>query len=460
MIAWLAVNGNAGDKAAGQNYVPPAECLARNGTIFQSKCYVIPPDRLPAPYAGKYCAAQGGSLVSIWSSEENDVVLQGFRQLDPTGTYHWIGLDNSVGGDWTWVELRRDPSYINWNTGEPLASVANGNGIYDSCAAMNTVGTWESRNCSNAYSFTCKFALATPPSVPRNVTAVADIARGATVSWQPPSNDGGRPIFHYQIFDQTGKAVGPAPNNSFTQAQVRNLIEDANYTFTVRAINEIGISAESDPSNIVIALPDRPAPFVPIQCYAGDGYIQISYTPGDDGGRPILTWDVKSSQGDDTTFIQYAESFVVSANNNQALSWKLEVANIVGSTTYQCPNNPLTPSASALGLPVNVASSTVFRGADVTWIAPASGIAPTGYKVRAEIVNDTTGSSQIFTTAGTSFSFVNVLTTGVTYRISVAACTGTTVGVMCMTHLLCSLCPERPIRPSMRTLLLSAGKSL
>src|ERR1019366_4078568 len=79
----------------------------------------------------------------------------------------------------------------------------------------------------------------------------------ATVTWTPPSNDGGAPISNFTAtaIDSTNSAQGGQTcvgnTASATQCVISGLSNGDNYTFTVTAANSIGTSSSSSASNSV-----------------------------------------------------------------------------------------------------------------------------------------------------------------------------------------------------------------
>lgn len=68
--------------------------------------------------AYKTCARLGGHLVTISSQQENDIVLNLFKQNTTTG-FLWLGAtDERSEGNWAWI-TDENFSYSNWNSGQP-----------------------------------------------------------------------------------------------------------------------------------------------------------------------------------------------------------------------------------------------------------------------------------------------------------------------------------------------------
>jgi photosystem II stability/assembly factor-like uncharacterized protein len=101
------------------------------------------------------------------------------------------------------------------------------------------------------------------PSSPTNVTASLSGSTSATVSWSPPSDDGGTPIIGYTVTVSPGGATVQT-NQTTTSAIILNLAPATTYTFTVTALNKALLdSAPSSPSNSITTPPAGPMSVVP-----------------------------------------------------------------------------------------------------------------------------------------------------------------------------------------------------
>ena len=105
--------------------------------------------------------------------------------------------------------------------------------------------------------FTAPVAAAAVPGAPTGVTADGGWTGWAgsgsvAVSWTAPISDGGSPIVIYSVVSSPASPLSPTGANCstpVTNCVVSGLINDVNYTFTVRAWNSVGAGPVSAASN-------------------------------------------------------------------------------------------------------------------------------------------------------------------------------------------------------------------
>ncbi|PZT57310.1 S-layer homology domain-containing protein [Paenibacillus silvae] len=94
--------------------------------------------------------------------------------------------------------------------------------------------------------------IPTVPHAPKNVKATTGNAQ-ATITFDIPRQDGGSPITEYEVTASPGNIQVKGASSPIT---ITGLTNGTSYTFTVKAINAVGSSLASTPSNAVIpALP-------------------------------------------------------------------------------------------------------------------------------------------------------------------------------------------------------------
>jgi hypothetical protein len=103
------------------------------------------------------------------------------------------------------------------------------------------------------------------PDPPTNVIVSLSLVAGqAIITFKAPVKNGGSPITHYAVNlsseASSGETHNPIPANTLQEDQSGNLIIEFNglfngsYTFKVTAINAIGPSTWSTPSNTIIII--------------------------------------------------------------------------------------------------------------------------------------------------------------------------------------------------------------
>jgi hypothetical protein len=135
------------------------------------------------------------------------------------------------------------------------------------------------------------------PEVPTDVSAQRR-RNAAIVSWTAPF-DGGSPITQYVVTASTG---GGCTSQGATTCTVTGLTNGTAVTFTVEAINAVGVSDPSTPSSSVtptssstlLAVPARPNAPVATP-YAGAA--RITWTAPSNGGTAITGYTVTASPG-------------------------------------------------------------------------------------------------------------------------------------------------------------------
>jgi hypothetical protein len=150
-----------------------------------------------------------------------------------------------------------------------------------------------------------------PPGIVQNVAVFPGDSQ-ATVTWQPPKSDGGKPISAYEAMaiEDSSKFCG---STSDTMCVVHSLENGKSYSFVVFAVNAKGRSPASQPSASVIPakVPGQPTS-ISIATSSDptvveSGRFTVSWLPPlEDGGSPILGYVV--SRGNGTEYPQTNES--------------------------------------------------------------------------------------------------------------------------------------------------------
>ncbi|OKQ00036.1 S-layer homology domain-containing protein [Paenibacillus sp. P46E] len=136
-----------------------------------------------------------------------------------------------------------------------VKGLTNGTTYYFVVKATNSVGDSAT---SDEISGTPR-TVPSVPSVPMDVTAVAGEGQ-ATVSFTIPAGDGGSAITGYEVTASPGNLTATGTTSPIT---ITGLSNGLTYTFTVKAINNVGSSAASTASNTVT--PKAPNDSTPAQ---------------------------------------------------------------------------------------------------------------------------------------------------------------------------------------------------
>lgn len=128
-------------------------------------------------------------------------------------------------------------------TSTTLTGLINGTSYTFTVVARNAQGPGPASAPSNAV------VPATVPAAPTQVAATAG-ENSAVVTWSAPVDDGGSALTSYRI---TSSPTSPPVTVSAgsTSATVTGITEGTAYTFTVQALNAVGASVPSSPSNSV-----------------------------------------------------------------------------------------------------------------------------------------------------------------------------------------------------------------
>ena len=220
--------------------------------------------------------------------------------------------------------------------------------------------------------------------------------KSVRLNWTAPSNNGGSRVFQYEVFQSPGGArvcnIVSAFGTPSTTCTVSGLTNGSNYTFTVKASNIAGTSADSSPS---VTFTPRAATTQPLNVVGtpADQSITVSWDrPANDGGSAITSYTVdQAGAGQVCTVVPAAPaaepvtSCVVSGlTNGTNYAFTVRAVNGAGTSPSSGLSTPVAPRTVVLA-PTVVTSTARNAGAAISWNAPASdgGSAVTGYKVFA-----------------------------------------------------------------------------
>jgi outer membrane protein OmpA-like peptidoglycan-associated protein len=210
--------------------------------------------------------------------------------------------------------------------------------------ALNSVGDGTASTAVNG-------TPATVPGAPNKVAAKA-LGTRVTVTWEPPSSDGGAPITGYSVVAYPGGAT--CNTTKATTCTFTTLLTGHLYTFTVRATNHsatgtetgTGTGPNSAASNAVmpIAIPAAPTN---VNLVPGDRTLTVTFAPPtDNGGSAITAYHYTTDNGRIWHLIKTAaaghlqSARITGVLNGSTYRMSVRAVNIVGV-------GPAGPSAMA-----------------------------------------------------------------------------------------------------------------
>jgi hypothetical protein len=230
-------------------------------------------------------------------------------------------------------------------------------------AAVTSAGT-------GSYSNTDSAQGANVPSAPQNLMATPGGALGAVdLAWDPPANDGGRPVTSYLLERSlTGGStwlpaipIGTSP--SYTDAACGAAVL---CTYRVSATNLIGTGAPSNTASASGTNLSPPLNLVATTSANTLGGVLLTWDyPADDGGFPILSYEYRyqtnsgAFTGWTSTGTGIGRTFTHACGQDNTCNYEVRALNLIGTSS---PSN----QSSAMG-------RTDHTAPTVTITAPANG---------------------------------------------------------------------------------------
>lgn len=141
--------------------------------------------------------------------------------------------------------------------------------------------------------------LNTVPDVPSSVVEISHGENSVTISWQPPTDNGGGSISDYaiQYFNGSVWTTFNDGISSLTTANVTGLPRGANYQFRVAAVNSLGQGAYSvaSGSSTPAVVPRAPLSLKVARWTGGysTASANLSWTSPDDGGQSVTDFNIE-----------------------------------------------------------------------------------------------------------------------------------------------------------------------
>jgi Domain of unknown function (DUF4082)/Fibronectin type III domain/Bacterial Ig domain len=189
------------------------------------------------------------------------------------------------------------------------------------------------------------------PGAPTGASAKAG-ANSATVSWTAPASNGGSAITNYKVTPYLNGTTAQSPTTvgNVTSTTVSGLTAGSSYTFTVIAVNAVGSSPESSPSNSVVPTTLNPAgaPTGVIATPKSSGAGLTWTAPTNDGGSSITAYRITPivggiAQPPLTTSTPATEASVTGLTNGTAYTFKVAAITSAGPGAESEASNSVTP---------------------------------------------------------------------------------------------------------------------
>ncbi len=294
-------------------------------------------------------------------------------------TVSWVAPVSNGGGTISQYTVTSNPGGFTATTPGTLnatvTGLTNGSSYTFTVRATNSAGTGNPSAASNAV------IPATLPSAPGTPTA-SRLDSAASVSWGAPASTGGTPITGYTVTSSPGGFS--ATTTGAQSATVNGLTNGSPYTFTVVAINGVGIGPASAASNPVTPATFPGAPGMPT-AVRGNAQATVSWTPpASTGGSPITNYTVSASPGGQSA-TGLSPVTVAGLANGSSYTFTVRASNVVGLGPPSPASLPVVP-ATVPGPPTAVTAIGGLTSATVSWIAPSftGGDPLTGYIVTSQ----------------------------------------------------------------------------
>ena len=228
-------------------------------------------------------------------------------------------------GTWKGTGSRESVEYI-------VTGLTNGNKYTFWVRAL----TGEDRANSEATISSESVTVELPSSVPGKVLNLAGTSeyRAVRLMWDPPASDGGSDITHYEYSTNQSRDSWTDIGTTATAHTVTGLDGGQDYTFWVRAVNDVGTGIASD-SFTQGVLGGVPGPPLNVQAVEGDSQVALSWDPPtSDGGSEITNYEYSYSSSVD---VWYAIDFddtrytITGLSSNQEYTFWVRAVNYTGS---------------------------------------------------------------------------------------------------------------------------------
>ncbi len=203
--------------------------------------------------------------------------------------------------------------------------------------------------------------------------------QSVVVWWSPPPDDGGSAVTGYRVTRTPGDEVRQVGVDT-SLVTFDDLTNGTDYTFTVAALNAIGLSPASAASPVATPFGSPGTPGAP-EGTSGDGQVGLVWTPAAENGRPIAYYEIVGTPGDIEKLVEGGNTTTIidGLDNGTAYSFTVraysDLVTVGGAGAASEPSATFTPLPAATA-PSQPDAPTVFAGdglAHLAWDAPADG---------------------------------------------------------------------------------------
>jgi titin len=306
-----------------------AKNLAGTGPYVTSRQYG-PPISAPPSVSATFPSDYSSATVS-WSAPSNN----GGIALTQYHVQMYRGSDDSLMSDFNIAASFTSATIAGAGAGLSLGDV-----VYFKVAAKNPAG-------DGPFVTSVQYG---PPNVPTSlaVNGSPPIDGTVTLSFTPPTDTGNiSPITGYVVLPHNVVGGTDLPTQSFSTSDgavtvVTGLTNGTAYTFKVAVVNYAGQGAYSSSSDPVTPY-TYPDPPTGVSATGGDGYAEVSWTPGANKGSAISGYTVVATDtGDSSTITQTATSSPYTFDglaNGHSYRFKVLATNTRGNSSYSDPSS-------------------------------------------------------------------------------------------------------------------------
>ncbi len=405
--------------------------------------------------AGIACATAAGAVTDYWNTEVTFTASgsdpNGFTWSDTPGP---CAASDSTPGFYSGTSATFTQQTTNWfaaaSTGCPTPVITETgtlpNGVTLATSGLLTGSPTQpgsypivlSGAISGGTPATQNFTLTVPNGVPYPPTGVSATGgtNAASVSFAPPTNNGGTTITSYKVTatDTTDSAGSTTATGTTSPISATKLFGGDTYTFTVAAINSVGTGTSSAASSpLTLGAGPPAAPVAPSVTAANQSATLTWGAPYSDGAAitGYVHHPVLSGVAQTPVDVPASSSYTFDSANGDALvngdSYTFTVAatNSVGTGSASAASSAVVPD-NVPDAPATPTANAGNQTATVNWTTPFNeGSTITGYVV-TPYDNGTAGTP---VTVGNVLTYTfNGLNNGDSYTFTVAATNGVGTG--------------------------------